>query len=179
MKVSTRSKTKENQIATKRFDIRLDADVVNAYRNGLLQPPQQHQQRQQIQQERCERSREIRTKQTTITIVRPNNRRTIQTTNVASASNSQVTSTQVDGPVSNAVARKSLGTVTNSSSSVKKLFHRNIDQCFNALMALNEQHAHAKINLKTEYNAKLEVLKRDFDRRVEEVKRKCISDAGF
>lgn len=79
----------------------------------------------------------------------------------------------------NRVGRKQNPAVDGNDSMVKSLFQRKINECFNALLKLNEQHAHAKIVLKTKYNAELERLNRDFERKVEEIKKKCISDAGF
>lgn len=153
MKVATRNSTKQ-AIVTKRFEVRLNEDAVNAYKRSL----QQQQQHQKIH-----RRQETHTKHTTIRIVGTNNRHTIHTMSVASASTAQMNRSVSSAP----------------SSSDKTVFQRTINDCFNSLMTLNEQHAHAKINLKTEYNAKLEQLKRDFERRAEEIKQKCISDAGF
>lgn len=67
----------------------------------------------------------------------------------------------------------------NDMSSKKSSIKRNIDDCLNELMAISEQHTQAKIDLKTEYNAKVKQMQRDYDRRVEDVKKKCFSEAGF
>lgn len=76
--------------------------------------------------------------------------------------------------VSNQVVREE-----NDTSLMKISFQRNIDDCFDKLMAMKEQHMVDKIGLKAEFDAKLEQMQRDYDRRVEELKQKCLSSAGF
>lgn len=118
------------------------------------------------------------TRKTTITYVGKNNNESrIRTLNIARTSNAQQ-ARQSAGMLKSSTPNKMICN-GNNSSLVKSAFQRNINDCFNALMKLNEQHAYAKINLKTEYNAKLEQLQRDHDRQVEEIKKKCITDAGF
>lgn len=189
MKIATRSLT-EQAVVTKRFEVRLNHDAVNAYKNGLQ--PQKRQQQQQ--QQRSHHRRETRTKETTITISGANNRRTIHTMNISSKASAQVRNS--NGMILHRNAACQVNTIETSnrmicngngssaasssaSSSVKSQFHRNMNDCFNALMTLNEQHAFAKINLKTEYNAKLKQLKRDYEQRTEEIKKKGFSYAGF
>lgn len=67
----------------------------------------------------------------------------------------------------------------NDTSLMKSSFQRNINNCFNELMTMNEQHTHAKINLQAEYKAKLEQMQRNYDQRVEETKKKCFNEVGF
>lgn len=191
MKVATRNSTKQI-VATKRFEVILNEDAVNAYKNALRQKEQQErqQQQQQHQVQRSHRQHEIRTKQTTITIVGAKNRKTIHSAmNIGNTTITQVNRTQAN---KSSAARKSNGkTMTQNAacqvnindgprnSNGSMVFQRNINNCFKAMMTLNEQHAHAAAELKTEYNGKLEQLKRDYTRRLEEIKKQCFSDAGF
>lgn len=75
---------------------------------------------------------------------------------------------------SNQVDRKG-----NVTTSMKVSLRRNMDSCFHELMAMEEHHTISKMNLKTEFDAKLAELQRDHDRRVEELKKKFWSKSGF
>lgn len=190
MKVATRNSTKR-AVATKRFEVRLNEDAVNAYKNALRQKEQQD----QPQLQDAHRRHVTCTKETTITIVGGNNRQTVHAMNIGSTTITHVNRTQAN---KSSVARKSNGRPTSrnaacqvntigetsnrlvcSNSNGSMVFQRNINNCFKAMMKLNEQHAQAAAELKTEYNGKLEHLKRDYVRRLDEIKKKCFSDAGF
>lgn len=178
MNASTQSTTQQTHTVTKHFEIRLDAGVVNAYKNRLRQ--RQHQQQHKKQ---CHCCQVTRIKRTSVEIVGDKNRRTSrwrqnETTNAVSKSSVQVR----NNTASNAVARKKLDTVANrkdSSAPTQPSFHRHINDCFNELVKLNEQHVQAKINLKAEYDFKLDLLKRDYGRRVDEIKQKFFQNTGF
>lgn len=191
MKVATRSSTKP-VVVPKRFEVRLNHDVVNAYLR---------------QQEQQRNHRQTRTKQTTTTTVGGNNNgqgHTVHTMNIASTESAQVNRTQVSN---GSVVRKSYAMKTtqnaacqvntiensnrlvcsngnNSSSSMmtslsaKSSLQRNTDAClFKAMMSLSERHARAIINLKAEYNVKLGQLKRNYKRQMEEIKKEFFDDA--
>lgn len=175
MKVATRSSLRQ-QTVTKSVEVRLNKDAVNAYKN------------RQIGHHR----HAALTKETSVTIVGANNRRTIHSMNVQTTASAQTRNSygmtlhrnaacQVNmvETLNRMICNGNASASSSSSSLVKSAFQRNINDCFKALTTLNEQHAHARINLKTDYNAKLEQLKRDYERRSDEIKKKCLSDAGF
>lgn len=188
MKQTVRKFTKRAVVA-KRFEVRLNEDAVNAYKEALRQKQQQ----QQLELQSSHHRHETRTKKTSITVVGGNNRPT--TMNTGSRTITHVKRAQASKTV---VARKSNGanTCRNAACQVNTIcktsnrlvgndsnntivFQRNINNCFEAMMSLNTQHAKAAADLQTEYQKKSERLKRDYERRLEEIKNKCFSNAGF